>query len=159
MDASLRRATRDDVDDLVRLRAVMLGALGWSPEVENGSWVESATHWFARRLEQPERFAAYVVDEPGRGVVSVAVGEVTESAPGPHNPAGQRGHVFNVATDADRRRCGHARRCMQSLLVWFQEETVVRRVELHASRDGIELYRSLGFSAPHEPALQLRLSR
>ena len=79
--------------------------------------------------------------------------------PSPRNPSGLRGHVFNVATDEDRRRLGYARRCMEALLAWFSDDTPVTRVELHASADGLPLYRSLGFDLPREQPLQLAITR
>jgi ribosomal protein S18 acetylase RimI-like enzyme len=79
--------------------------------------------------------------------------------PSPRNPAGLTGHVFNVATDDDRRRRGYARQCMEALVAWFRDDTAVGRVELHASAYGLALYRSLGFAPSAEPALQLAFTR
>jgi ribosomal protein S18 acetylase RimI-like enzyme len=156
--AVLRRATSADVDALLRLRVVMHEGIHGTTAAET-VWSAATAEWLVAALDDPATFAAFVVDEPGRGVVSVAVGRTVPGMPSPRNPSGLRGHVFNVATDADRRRRGYARRCMEALLAWFRADTAVGRVELHASADGIELYRSLGFVLPREPALQLTLER
>lgn len=154
----LRRATPDDLPAVLRLRQVMHAGISGDDRPE-AAWSTATAAWLRAALEDRTSFAAFVVDEPGRGAVSVAAGRTIPWLPGPRNPAGLRGHVFNVATDADRRRRGYARRCMEALLAWFREETAVVRIELHASAEGLELYRSLGFVLPREPALQLTVER
>jgi hypothetical protein len=42
---------------------------------------------------------------------------------------------------------------------WFRDKTEARVINLNATRDGMTLYRSLGFTEPRYPALQLRLAR
>lgn len=123
------------------------------------AWSDATADWFRAALHDRTACAAFVVDEPGRGIVSVAVGRTVPWMPSPRNPSGLRGHVFNVATDADRRRRGHARTCMSALLDWFRDQTEVSRVDLNASSYGFELYRSLGFVLPREPALQFTVER
>src|SRR4051794_23676366 len=154
----LRRAGVSDLTALLRLRQVMLADVKGETEARM-AWSEATADWFRSALSAPDSCAAFVVDEPGRGVVSVAVGRAVPWMPSPRNPAGLRGHVFNVATDADRRRRGYARRCMEAVLAWFRNDTLVTRVELHASAGGLPLYRSLGFVLPSDPALQLSIER
>jgi hypothetical protein len=48
---------------------------------------------------------------------------------------------------------------LEALLAWFRDETEARVVNLNATKDGIDLYRSLGFTDPRHPALQVRLVR
>ena len=154
----LRRADATDVAAVLRLREVMFA--GMRGPSEEPVWSAATADWFRSGLGgDPAAFAAFVVDEPDRGVVSVAVGRTVPWMPSPRNPAGLRGHVFNVATDENRRRLGYARRCMAALLGWFSADTLVDRVDLHASAEGLSLYRSLGFELPREQALQLAIRR
>jgi ribosomal protein S18 acetylase RimI-like enzyme len=64
-----------------------------------------------------------------------------------------------MSTDPGYRRRGYARICLDALLAWFRDETQARVINLNATGDGIALYRSLGFTEPRYPALQLRLAR
>ena len=48
---------------------------------------------------------------------------------------------------------------MDALLAWFRDETEARVINLNATGGAITLYRSLGFTEPRFPALQLRLLR
>ncbi|WP_327267938.1 GNAT family N-acetyltransferase [Streptomyces sp. NBC_01218] len=153
----VRRATAADVPALVRLRALMLADMGIPAGPEDAPWREAAGRWFTERLAGEADFAAFVVEEPGRGVVSCAVGTCDHHAPGPTSPSGLRGHVSNVATEHAARHQGYARACTEALLRWFAEETEVSAVDLHATADGTHLYETLGFRAPRFPALQIRL--
>jgi ribosomal protein S18 acetylase RimI-like enzyme len=87
------------------------------------------------------------------GLVACVVGAIDERLPGPHNPTGWRGYVYNVATDPAYRRRGFSRACMQALLEWFAERGV-GSVDLRASPDGEPLYTSLGFARTRDPAMR-----
>jgi GNAT superfamily N-acetyltransferase len=64
-----------------------------------------------------------------------------------------------MSTDPRFRGRGYARACLDALLAWFRDETEARVINLNATSDGTALYRSLGFTEPRYPALQLRLAR
>lgn len=152
----VRRATEADIASLVRLRALMLDGMGVPVGGEDAEWRAAAAVWFAERLREKKAFAAFVVDDPELGVVCGAAGTCDRRAPGPESLGGVRGHVFNISTDPRRRRRGHARACLEALLAWFRDETEASVIDLNATGEGLELYRSLGFTAPRFPALQLR---
>jgi GNAT superfamily N-acetyltransferase len=154
-----RRAAAADAAALTRLREVMLSDMGRLPAGTDPGWRDKAQAWFAGRLEDKDDFAAFVIDHPDLGVVSCAAGVCDKHAPGPHNPGGVQGTVFNMSTDHRFRRLGYARACLVALLAWFREETEARVIDLNATSDGTALYRSLGFAEPRYPALQLRLAR
>ena len=155
-DFQVRRAKPDDAEALVRLRGLMLAAMGVDV---SGPWRDVALKWFTEQLASPDTFAAYVVDDPAVGVVAGAAGNVYAHAPGPNDLSTLRGHVYNVSTEPDFRRRGRARACVAALLDWFRDETAVGQVELHATNDGVDLYRAFGFVDSHYPSLRLRVTR
>jgi ribosomal protein S18 acetylase RimI-like enzyme len=134
----------------------MLAAMGYDPD---GAWRAAAAEWFAAQLESPDTFAAYVVDDPDAGVVAGAAGNVYVHPPGPRDLTTVRGHLYNVSTEPAFRRRGLARACVVALVDWFQNETAVGQIELHATDDGIGLYRDLGFIEAKDPAMRLRTSK
>ena len=152
----VRRAVPADAAALTRLRVLMMADMGMLTEGSDPRWRDSAAEWFTRRLGGTGDFAAFVVDDPGHGVVSCAVGFCDDHAPGPANPSGLSGYVLNMSTDPRFRRRGYARACLEALLAWFSDETEARVVGLMASEDGIALYRALGFTEPRHAFLQLR---
>jgi ribosomal protein S18 acetylase RimI-like enzyme len=158
-DIQVRRAGPDDAESLVHLRGLMLAAMGRDIGGADAPWRAIAVEWFAGQLASPDTFAAYVVDDPDAGVVAGAVGNVYVHPPNPNDLTTTRGHVYNVSTEPAFRRRGLARACVVALMDWFQDETDVGMVELHATDYGIELYRELGFAESKYPALRFRTTR
>ncbi|MGC4897448.1 GNAT family N-acetyltransferase [Micromonospora sp. DT31] len=155
----VRRATAADAAALTRLREAMLSDMGMLATGADPGWRDKAEAWFTQRLDDEDTFAAFVVEQHDLGVVSCAAGVCDRHAPGPGNPGGVQGLVFNMSTDPRCRRRGHARACLEALLAWFRDETEARVINLNATGEGTALYRSLGFTEPRFPALQLRLAR
>jgi ribosomal protein S18 acetylase RimI-like enzyme len=155
----VRRADAADAAALTRLRGVMLSDMGMLAPGADAGWRDKAEAWFAQRLDDKDDFAAFVIELLDLGVVSCAAGVCDQHAPGPGNPDGVQGLVFNMSTDPQCRRRGYARACLDALLAWFRDETQARVINMNATGDGIALYRSLGFTEPRYPALQLRLVR
>jgi GNAT superfamily N-acetyltransferase len=155
MGSRARRATAADVDEILRLRAVMIAAVTGEP-VEPGPWQDHARQVFLDRLAAGT-LNGFVVDGPsGPGLVSCALGTIEQRLAGPANPEGRIGHVFSVATDTAHRRQGHSRACLQALIAWYTEQRVPT-VDLHASGAGEPLYAFLGFVRSEHPAMRLRL--
>ncbi|MCH7232390.1 GNAT family N-acetyltransferase [Glycomyces sp. L485] len=148
-----RFATADDVDEIVRLREIMLSE--WVDCTDNG-WREATAAVLKRRLGDADpTMAVAVVDAPGEpGVLAAsATGLIVERLPSPRNLTGLFGWVFNVSTDPAWRRRGYSMACMESLLAWFDDRGVLP-IELLASGQGEPLYRRLGFRMSQEPAMR-----
>ncbi|MGZ0149995.1 GNAT family N-acetyltransferase [Kribbella sp. WER1] len=152
----VRRAGANDAGSLVELRALMLSAMGADVGGPDAPWRIEAREWFAGQLASPETFAAYVVEDSNAGVVAGAAGNVHAHPPGPRDASTVRGHLYNVSTHPDFRRRGLAKACVAALVDWFRDETAVGQIELHATDDGIDLYRGLGFIETTYPTLRFR---
>ena len=146
---TLRRADVRDVDALVRLRALMLAALG--DDLSTPGWEESCRAALVRRLAEPDRFAAFVVDVDGLPVAA-GVGWLEEHLPSPNQVDGRRGHIASMSTDPAHRRRGHGRAVLQGLLGWFADLQVAR-IDLRATAEGEPLYRSAGFRVLAGPTM------
>ncbi len=137
----LRRATVADAADLTRLRGHMVAAMGGDPAVPG--WTQACEEAFARRLAEPDRFAAWLVEVDG-AAVSSGVGWLEEHLPSPGSFDGRRGHIASMSTDPAHRRHGHGRRVFVALMGWFAG-MAVPRVDLRATEDGRPLYEEHGF--------------
>ena len=138
---NLRRCTVEDAAELTRLRALMHTAMGADPAAEG--WAQACEAAFARRLAQPDRFAAFVVEDDGRAVCS-GVGWLEEHLPQPGTLDGRRGHLASMSTEPAHRRRGHGRAVLTALMDWFAE-LGVPRVDLRATEHGRALYEDVGF--------------
>jgi GNAT superfamily N-acetyltransferase len=157
MPITVRRATEDDAGELTRLRAEMLTAMGTDASSLAGeAWRAGTEAHFRERLADVERFAAFVAEAGGPGLVACAVGWLDRRLPSPINPSGDVGCVANMSTDPEWRGQGCGRATLTALLDWMRTRGVPR-VDLLATDAGEPLYRSLGFTPPHLTALTLPL--
>ena len=153
-----RRTVPADAAALTGLRAAMFAAMGTDPGPDDAGWRAGAAEWFAQRMTDGDRFAAFVMDVDGRPVSSAAV-EHERHAPSPASPGGVRAKLFNVCTLPSHQGRGYARACVTAALAWVRHETTAEVVQLSATPDGIALYRSLGFTVTDHPAMRLPVQR
>ncbi len=145
MDA--RWATVDDIGELVRLRGVMLGAMGLDAD---GTWTVAVEAQLRAGLPDGTFFAA-VVDAPS-GLAGSGVGMVWQRLASPGD-SGAFGYIQSMATDPAWRRRGVGRAVLTLLLEGFRARGV-DRVGLHFTPEGEALYRSAGFTEPRQPELR-----
>lgn len=147
----VRLARMDDVAELIRLRALLFETIGVG--AADPGWRDSLAAVLADQLSS-DTVRILVVDG-AEGMAACGIGTIEQRLPNPRLANGRLGHVFGVVTDPGYRRRGHSRAIMTGLLAWFQE-CGVARVDLHASREGEPLYRSLGFVERGDPAMSWR---
>jgi GNAT superfamily N-acetyltransferase len=123
----------------------------------DSTWQSSAAEILERELSAGT-MAAVVVDSPHGGLAACGVGMVAQRLPSPGCVDGRYGYIQSMCTDERHRRQGLARLVFADLMRWFGERGVTA-VDLHASRMGEPLYRSLGFQDPTEPELRWRADR
>lgn len=153
--ATPRAATVEDIDELTRLRGVMLAAVdaeGWAARVRaDPGWAQRCRARFAELLGSAA-FAVFVVDAPDGGLAACGAGWVDRRLPSPGG-TGLAGFVSNMCTDPAHRRRGHARAVLTALMDWFAGQGV-SRVDLHATEEGRRVYAAAGFRPPQWQALR-----
>lgn len=135
----VRDASPDDAEELVRLDAGIVSALGGDAE---GEWRERAVVSLRESLAGGRVIGA-VVSVDG-ATVSGAMATIWTTIPGPGHD-GRRAWVFGVATDPEHRRRGHARAALSRVLERLDAEGIVK-IDLSATPEGEDLYRSVGFA-------------
>ena len=113
-EVEVRRATADDVDVLVELRAEMFRSMG-SAGVD-GPWQQASRQWFAERLDHAD-YGIFVVTAAGQ-VVASAVGSARDCAPSPSVPEGRDVLISTVCTFPEWRGRGHGQRAFDAVLDW-----------------------------------------
>jgi GNAT superfamily N-acetyltransferase len=148
-----RPATREDVDEVLRLAAVMYTSMGQN--ATDPRWRSNAKEQFTSRLGHD--LGVFVVDHPDRdGLAAAAAVTITTRLSGPNNLSARAAYVQWVATDPEVRSRGFGRAVMTALVEWCEGQDV-GYVELHATADGEPLYRDLGFTDAGPIALRRRL--
>jgi ribosomal protein S18 acetylase RimI-like enzyme len=148
----VRRASRDDASEIVRLAEVMYQSMGVAV---SESWRKAALEEIRTRLDRD--LVAFVVDRPDErsALASSGCGTIARRLPSPANPTGLVGYIQWVATDPGFRRRGFCDEVMRSLIAWYDEQGVPV-IELHATPDGESIYRRLGFDEYGGVALRRR---
>lgn len=126
------------------------------PGLLNADRQRRNTDHFRVRLADIDRFAAFVVDQPDGRLAATAVGWLNEHLIGTKNTVGRMGHIANMSSDPGFRRRGYAQATLTELLTWMRSSGITT-VDLHATPDGENLYRQMGFTESVETALTLRL--
>jgi GNAT superfamily N-acetyltransferase len=140
-----RSARPGDAGEVARLAELMYRSLGLT--FDDDVWAKwRFTAGEAVRARLGSDLTVVVVDDPGAPgrLVACGAGVISERLPNPSHARARVGYVQWMSTEPAFRRRGLARAVLRGLLEWFEAEGV-DNVELHASPDGNQLYRSEGF--------------
>jgi ribosomal protein S18 acetylase RimI-like enzyme len=147
-EITIRPATLDDIEDLVRLRRLMFESMGYREQAQLDA-NDSAVRAYLQESLLTGAFHGWLAVTPGGKAVGSSGAVVDRHPPGPNNPTGRVGYIMNIVTAPAYRRQGIARRMMETILSWMAENDV-RHVSLHATEMGRPMYRSLGFVDTNE---------
>ena len=139
-----KRATMEDIDELVRTRIIVLRAANKLPDDEDMSVVEEESKaYYGRALETCEHIAYLVYDNGafvGAGGVSFY-----QVMPTYHNPTGKKAYIMNMYTAPEYRRQGIAIHTLDMLVKDAKEQGVLQ-IALEATYMGRPLYERYGFA-------------
>jgi ribosomal protein S18 acetylase RimI-like enzyme len=141
----IRTAGPEDAGEVTRLAELMFRSLGLALDAD--AW---ETWRVAARAAVRERLGTDLVvvvaedpDAPGH-LVACGAGVVRARLPHPAHAGSRVGYIQWMSTEPAFQRRGLGRSVLRTLLAWFESQGV-DNVELHASADGEQLYRSEGF--------------
>lgn len=138
-----KKATMEDIDELVRTRIIVLRAANKLFDDVDMSLVEKESFaYYKYALESREHIAYLVYDDDtfiGAGGVSFY-----QVMPTYHNPTGKKAYIMNMYTAPEYRRQGIALHTLD-LLVKDAKEQGVLQIALEATDMGRPLYERYGF--------------
>lgn len=138
-----RKATIEDIDELVRTRIIVLRAANkLSDDVDMSVVEKESKAYYKRALETGEHIAYLVYDNEffiGAGGVSFY-----QVMPTYHNPSGKKAYIMNMYTNPQYRRRGIAFHTLD-LLVKDAREQGISQIALEATDMGRPLYEKYGF--------------
>jgi GNAT superfamily N-acetyltransferase len=167
MSYHVREATLDDLDILIRHRIAMFTDMGVALDAPMLS--AAFTTWL-RELMPAGTYRAWLVEyiddtsSPGYGdgelrasgskaeIVAGGGATIIPWPPGPQYPGERLAFVYNVYTEPAHRRRGLARLVMTAIHDWCGDAGVAA-IALNASRDGRQLYDSLGYVVAASPMM------
>ena len=138
-----KRATMEDIDELVRTRIIVLRAANKLPDDEDMSVVEKESYAYYRRALETGEHIAYLVYDNGAFVGAGGV-SFYQVMPTYHNPTGKKAYIMNMYTAPEYRRKGIAIHTLD-LLVKDAREQGASQITLEATEMGRSLYEKYGF--------------
>ena len=138
-----RRATIEDLDELIRTRIEVLRAANKLDESVDMSEVERQSKDYYEKALTDGSHTAYLVYD---GDKFVGAGGVSyfRVMPTYHNPSGEKAYIMNMYTAPEYRRKGIAFKTLD-LLVRAAKERNVKAISLEATDMGRPLYEKYGF--------------
>jgi ribosomal protein S18 acetylase RimI-like enzyme len=150
-----RPATINDVSALVDYRVRFLNELLNHPEDDATKVLrKSLVEYFTRAIPSRD-FIAWVAEYDGK--IIATSGMVVWQKPAIYGgvESGKLGYLLNFYTIPEARGRGIATRLLNELLR-EAKSSGLKYLHLHASKDGISIYRKAGFMEPKMPELELR---
>jgi GNAT superfamily N-acetyltransferase len=150
MEHVIRPATRDDIPQMVKLRADLITYVRRKPVSDAD--VDAFRNFYENIWDgkQPAYFVCQIADHiNGQAAVSVF-----PALPSARNPTGTCGYIYDVSVVAGERRKGIARALLRRVLEHCKEARV-GYVALDATPMGEPLYRSFGFAESTNTFLEL----
>jgi GNAT superfamily N-acetyltransferase len=149
---SLRTATNDDIEAILRHRREMFREMGGRYARTLEQFEEASRRYFEEGLRSG-RYRGIFVEKSDH--IVAGGGLLIADWPGsPLNFEPRRAWILNIFVEPQHRREGLARMVIEDLLRWCRENGF-RSVALHASENGRNLYEKLGFRSTNEMNLLL----
>ena len=145
MDIQYGIATKDDIDELIRLRiAYMVDDFGSVSDYERERMEKQLPDYFNRKLgTELIAFTAKDTDNDNK-IVAVAYLHIIEMPANSILLNGIYGEVLSVFTDHDYRGRGLCTQLIKNL-VDYGKENGLGRIDLSATREGYPIYKKVGF--------------
>lgn len=144
----VREATPTDASVISQQRCLMFEDMGFSDHARLGDMRIEFEDWVSEKLAEGE-YRGWLMTDPFGAVIAGAGLWIMEWLPTPVDLSEERGYVLNVYVRPEYRRKGIARILMQTILHWCRVHDI-HTLSLHASPDGLDLYKQLGFQITNE---------
>lgn len=138
-----KKATIEDIDELVRTRTIVLRAANKLSDDVDMSVVEKESYAYYRRALVNKEHIAYLVYDNGT-IIGAGGVSFYQVMPTYHNPTGKKAYIMNMYTTPEYRRQGIAIHTLD-LLVKDTKAQGVSQIALEATDMGRPLYEKYGF--------------
>ncbi len=150
---SIRFATVNDIDDLVRLRRLMFEWMNYSDNDILNANDSNNKNYFAQSIPNKSFIGWLVFNKEQKAIASGGL-VIDQHPPGPTNPSGKVGYIMNISVEPNFRKRGIAKKILREILSFLKDQNI-SVVSLHASKMGKELYEKAGFNPTNEMRVKI----
>lgn len=151
-----RRANRDDIEELLECRVRFLNELYNHSDDDETKRLRKSLHEYFSRAIPCNDFIAWLAEHEGR-IIGTG-GMVVWKRPAKYGglESGRLAYLLNFYTVPEARRMGICTRLLDEII---NEARLLglKYLHLNATKDGMSIYRKVGFHEPHDKELELTL--
>lgn len=150
-----RRATLDDIPELIKFKLLLLDELHEEENKDNLAQLIKELEKFFKEHLVTNDFVSWIVEYEGE-IIATSCLILCRVPPRYDCLHGRYGYISNMYTVPKARRNGISTELVKRLV----EEAKILNIDilnLHATKDGIQMYRRFGFTDPIDPELELNL--
>jgi ribosomal protein S18 acetylase RimI-like enzyme len=150
-----RRAGLKDIPTLAKFRVEFANLMyhrAWDREARS---LEKNIRRYLKKAMPSKAFIAWLA-ESGKKTLAVSGMVIWRIPPRWGSPDGLQAYILNMYTIPEARGKGLCTRLLKELIREAQKLSI-KKVSLHASKDGEPLYRKAGFREPEYPELELKI--
>jgi ribosomal protein S18 acetylase RimI-like enzyme len=140
----IRKATVQDIEEIIRLRLELFKELGEVQSEQEEALVTTATKKYLEESLSNNEFISFLALS-NNNVISVSGMVLFKRPPYLDNLKGLEAYILNMYTIPQYRGKGLARKLLENCIEECKK-IGVKRIWLHASEDGIPLYKKMGFT-------------
>ncbi|MBE5102174.1 GNAT family N-acetyltransferase [Priestia aryabhattai] len=140
---SIDKASVLDIKEITKLRVALLKEVDEIQTKEEEAKIISATKNYLETEIPNHNFVSYIAKNDEE-IVSVSGVSFFKRPPYLENLQGGEAYILNMYTLPNHRRQGLARQLLEKCIEECEKRNV-KRIWLHASKDGEPLYKSMGF--------------
>ncbi|MEO0561248.1 MAG: GNAT family N-acetyltransferase [Chloroflexota bacterium] len=147
-----RPATLNDATIICHHRNAMFAEIGHNP-ASVAAMDNAFGPWLQQHMPRGE-YIGWMIEDDDRRIIGGGGVWTHEGIPNTLMPHHRTAHVVNIYVEPEYRRQGIARHIMETIIEWAKAEQIAE-VTLHASREGLPLYKQLGFTSGNHMTLML----
>lgn len=151
-----RKATTEDIPDLIKFKILLLDELNEDDSQKDVEKLKTELEKFFIEYIESENFVSWLAEYEGE--IIATSGLILWRVPPRYDCLhGRYGYISNMYTIPKARRNGISTELIKKLI---EEAKKINLdiLNLHATKDGINTYRKLGFKDPIDPEIELNLN-
>lgn len=151
-----RKATPKDIPELIKFKIFLLDELNENINKDNLEKLKIELEKFFTEYIETDKFISWLVEYDGE--IIATSGLILWRVPPRYDCLhGRYGYISNMYTVPKARKKGISTELIKRLI----EEAKILNIDilnLHATKDGIQMYRRFGFTDPIDPEIELNLN-